>query len=56
MYYGYGYGYDPTIILVLIGAVISAIASMRVKTTFNKYDKIRSVKCRWRCEAYHYDM
>ena len=44
MYYGYGYGYDPTIILVLIGAAISAIASFRVKTTFNKYDKIKNVK------------
>ena len=43
MYYGYGYGYDPTIILVLIGALISGIASIRVRTTFNKYDKIRNV-------------
>lgn len=45
MPYGYGYGYyfDPTYILVLIGAVICLIASARVKTTFNKYNKVRSM-------------
>lgn len=40
--YRYGYYFDPTYVLVLIGAVISMIASMRVKTTFQKYSKIRS--------------
>lgn len=44
MPYGYRYGYslDPTYLLVLIGALISMFASMRVKTTFNKYAKVRS--------------
>ncbi len=40
--YRYGYYFDPTYVLVLVGAVISMIASMRVKTTFQKYSKIRS--------------
>lgn len=42
---GYGfYGfYDPTIILVLIGAVISMIASARVQSTFQSYSKVRSM-------------
>lgn len=31
--------YDPTYILVLIGAVISAIASMNVNSTFQKYNR-----------------
>ncbi len=38
----YGLGYDPTIILVLIGAALSLIASAKVKTTFNKYSKVRA--------------
>lgn len=38
----YGF-YDPTIILVLIGAVISMIASSRVNSTFQKYSKVRSM-------------
>lgn len=44
MPYGYRYGYaiDPTYILVLIGALISMFASMRVKSTFHKYAKVRS--------------
>lgn len=44
MPYGYRYGYaiDPTYILVLIGALISMFASMRVKSTFHKYEKVRS--------------
>lgn len=44
MPYGYRYGYylDPTYLLVVIGALISMFASMRVKTTFSKYAKVRS--------------
>ena len=42
MYYGYGFGYDPTIILVLIGAIISGIASMNVQRTYKKYSKLRN--------------
>ena len=41
-YYGYYYYFDPTWILVLIGAVICMIASARVKTTFSKYSTVRS--------------
>ena len=32
------YFYDATYILVIIGAIISLIASMNVKSTFNRYD------------------
>lgn len=35
--------WDSTYILVIIGAVICLIASARVKTTFNKYSKYRSL-------------
>lgn len=35
----YGMYYDPTYILVLIGFVISLIASANVKSTFAKYDR-----------------
>lgn len=43
-YYG-GYGgfyFDPTYILVVIGAVISMIASAKVNSTYNKYQRVRS--------------
>ena len=39
----YGYYFDPTYILIIIGAVICLIASARVKSTFKKYDKVRSM-------------
>ena len=42
MPYRYGYYFDPTYILVLIGVVISMIASVRVKSTFQKYSRVRS--------------
>ena len=42
-YYGYGYNpgfyFDPTYILIIIGAVISLWASARVKSTFARYDR-----------------
>ena len=43
--YGFGYysWFDPTYILVVIGAVICLIASARVKSTFNKYSAYRSM-------------
>ena len=44
MYYGYGMYYDPTIILVIIGAIISGIASLNVRFTYSKYSKIRSYR------------
>lgn len=39
---GYYYGFDPTIILILIGVAVSALASAKVNGTFNKYAKVRS--------------
>lgn len=39
----YYWGFDPTYILVLIGAVICLIASARVKSTFNRYSQYRSM-------------
>ena len=34
--------YDPTYFLVLIGVVLSLVASARVKSTFNKYSQMRN--------------
>lgn len=45
VYYGYGYGYgyyDPTIILIIIAAVIAMLAQARVKSAFSKYSKVMS--------------
>ncbi|MEE1314006.1 MAG: zinc metallopeptidase [Lachnospiraceae bacterium] len=42
MYYGLGMYYDPTYILVIIGAALSLLASAKVNSTFNKYSKVRS--------------
>ena len=36
----YGYYYDPTYILVVIGAVLSLFASWRVNATFNRYSRV----------------
>lgn len=41
--YGYYYGFDWTYILVLIGAILSMIASAKVNSTFNKYKRVRSM-------------
>ena len=38
----FGYYFDPTYILVLIGVVISLLASWGVKSTFAKYSKVRN--------------
>lgn len=38
-----GYYFDPTWILVIIGAVLSMVASAKVNSTFNKYSKVRSM-------------
>lgn len=38
----FGYYYDPTYILVLIGALLSLWASARVNSTYNKYAKVYS--------------
>ena len=39
-YYGY---FDPTYLLVIIGAVLSLLASAKVKSTFSKYSKVHSL-------------
>lgn len=39
----YGYYFDPTYFLVLIGVVISLWASARVKSTYAKYSRVRSM-------------
>lgn len=45
MYYGYGYGmFDWTFIFVIAGLIISGAASFYVKSTFNKYNEIKSKK------------
>ncbi len=43
-YYGgyYGMYFDPTYLLVIIGAVLCIFAQMRVSMTFKKYSKVRS--------------
>ena len=35
-YYGYGYYFDPTYSLVLIGAVLCIWAQARVSSTYNR--------------------
>lgn len=39
----YYYGFDPTYMLVLIGAVLSIIASSMVQSTYKKYSSVRSM-------------
>ncbi|MDO4331091.1 MAG: zinc metallopeptidase [Eubacteriales bacterium] len=41
-YYGYYY-YDVTYLLVIIGAILSMIASAGVNSTFKKYSRVRSM-------------
>lgn len=41
-YYGMGYYIDPTIVLVLIGVVLSMLASAGVQNTFRRYSSVRS--------------
>ena len=45
MFYGglMGYYFDPTWILVIIGAVLSMASSAKVNSTFSKYSKVRSM-------------
>lgn len=40
---GFYYGFDPTYFLVLIGAVICMIASAKLKSTYSKYSRVRSM-------------
>lgn len=39
---GYGWGFDPTYLLAILGLVLTLIASARVKSTFHAYSKVRS--------------
>lgn len=41
--YGFGFYYDPTYIFIIIAFVLTAIASMRVRTVYGKYSKVRTV-------------
>lgn len=38
----YGYYFDPTYILLIIGMILSLAASARVKSTFAIYSRVRS--------------
>lgn len=38
----FGYYYDPTYILVIIGAILSMWASAKVNSTYKKYSRVRS--------------
>lgn len=52
LYYGLGMGYwDPTYVFVLIGVVLSLVASAKVKMTFAKYSKVRSMSGQTGAEA-----
>ncbi len=39
---GYYYGFDPTIILLIIGVIVTGIASAKVSSTFKKYSRVAS--------------
>ena len=41
--YGYGYYFDPTYILVIIGAILAIWASARVNSTYSRYSRVRSM-------------
>ena len=43
MYYP-GFYFDPTYILIAIGALISMWASARVKSTFARYDRVQNMR------------
>lgn len=43
LYGYYYYTFDPTYILVIIGVILSLAASGLVKSTFNKYSRVRSI-------------
>ena len=42
MYYPMYYRIDPTYALVLIGVILSLLASAKVKSTFAKYQRVRN--------------
>ena len=42
MYSGIYYGFDPTVLLLIIGVILSLVASSRLKSTFATYSRVRS--------------
>lgn len=42
MIYPYGFYFDPTYFLILIGAILSLLASAKVRSTYAKYSKVQS--------------
>ena len=49
-YMGYYY-YDVTYLLVILGAVLSMIASAQVNSTFKRYSRVRSRSMLWLSSA-----
>lgn len=41
MYYPYGFYFDRTYILIIIGAIITMIASSKMNSTFRRYSRVR---------------
>ena len=39
--YPYGYYFDPTYILIIIGVIITMIASSKMNSTFRRYSRVR---------------
>lgn len=44
MGYYYGYGFDPTYILIIIAAITSMIAQFLVQSTFSRYSRVMGVR------------
>ncbi|HIU01633.1 MAG TPA: zinc metallopeptidase [Candidatus Onthocola gallistercoris] len=44
MYPGFYYMFDPTYILIIIGALLSLFASARVRSTFSRYSSVRTLR------------
>lgn len=40
---GFGFLFDPTMILVWVGLILSLLAQAKVKSTFAKYERVRSM-------------
>ena len=41
MFYPYGFYFDGTYLLIIIGAVITMIASSKMNSTFRRYSRVR---------------
>lgn len=40
---GFGWGFDPTYLLAILGLILTMMASAQVKSTYSKYAKVRSM-------------